>query len=59
MAEQTMELDRYYRDPHGIVVHVIRYDRVGQRDIYLRPDYEWECVCPLIIFRSRFTRMEA
>lgn len=54
-----MELDRYYRDPHGIVVHVIRYDRVGQRDIYLRPDYEWECVCPLIIFRSRFTRMEA
>ncbi|HBP8874102.1 TPA: DUF4222 domain-containing protein [Escherichia coli] len=55
---QTKTLNRYYKDTHGVVVNVIGYDAVGQRVIYRRPGYEWECVAPLIIFRSRFTRVD-
>lgn len=55
---QTKTLDRYYRDSHGVVVNVIGYDSVGQRVIYRRPGYDWECVAPLIVFRSRFVRID-
>ncbi|MFC3191089.1 DUF4222 domain-containing protein [Pseudocitrobacter faecalis] len=51
-------LDRYYKDSHGIIVNVIGYDESAQRVIYRRPGYEWDCVAPLIVFRSRFTRID-
>jgi len=57
-AEHIQVLDRYYKDSHGIVVHVIGYETVGQRVIYRRPGYEWECASPLIVFRSRFKRVD-
>lgn len=58
MTEFIQSMNRYYRDQHGIVVNVTGYDPVGQRVIYRRPGYEWECVAPLIVFRSRFTRID-
>lgn len=59
MTKLIEELDRYYRDRNGIVVHVIGYDRLGQRVIYKRTGYEWECASPLILFRARFKRIDA
>nr|WP_237730769.1 DUF4222 domain-containing protein [Lelliottia amnigena] len=47
-----------YKDHHGIVVHVIRYEEDSQKVIYRRPGYEWECAAPLILFRSRFKRID-
>lgn len=58
MAEHIQPLNRYYRDHHGIVVNVTGYDAAGQRVIYRRPGYEWECVAPLIVFRARFVRVD-
>ncbi|MGA9619036.1 DUF4222 domain-containing protein [Serratia proteamaculans] len=58
MAEKIEQLDRRYRDRNGVVVHVIGYDREGQRVIYNRTGYEWECAAPLIVFRARFTRID-
>ncbi|WP_410789021.1 DUF4222 domain-containing protein [Klebsiella aerogenes] len=51
-------MNRYYRDSHGIIVNVTGYDVVGQRVIYRRPGYDWECVAPLIVFRTRFKRID-
>ncbi|MCY1699502.1 DUF4222 domain-containing protein [Lelliottia sp. SL45] len=58
MDAQFKTLDRLYRDHHGIVVHVIRYEEVSQKVIFRRPGYEWECAAPLILFRSRFKRID-
>ncbi|TLI63235.1 DUF4222 domain-containing protein [Escherichia sp. E1130] len=58
MTEHIQPLNRYYRDHHGIVVNVTGYDAAGQRVIYRRPGYEWECVAPLIVFRARFKRID-
>ncbi|MBL5899955.1 DUF4222 domain-containing protein [Lelliottia amnigena] len=58
MEEQTKTIDRLYKDHHGIVVHVIRYEEDSQKVIYRRPGYEWECAAPLILFRSRFKRID-
>lgn len=58
MKENIQTLDHLYRDWHGNVVHVVGYDRAGQRVIYRRTGYEWECAAPLIIFRARFTRID-
>ncbi|WP_127958043.1 DUF4222 domain-containing protein [Serratia microhaemolytica] len=58
MTENIKKLDRYYRDRNGVIVHVIGYDQAGQRVIYKRTGYEWECAAPLIIFRSRFTKVD-
>lgn len=58
MEEKIQILDRLYADSHGIVVNVIGYDSIGQRVIYRRAGYEWECAAPLIIFRARFRRID-
>ncbi|SUW63269.1 Uncharacterised protein [Buttiauxella agrestis] len=58
MEENIQTLDRLYKDHHGVVVNVIGYDRIGQRVIYRRTGYEWECAAPLIIFRARFRRID-
>ncbi|UAN49718.1 DUF4222 domain-containing protein [Serratia sp. JSRIV002] len=57
MGDNIQELNRIFRDQHGIAVNVIRYERDTQRVVYRRPGYEWECACPLIIFRARFTEV--
>jgi hypothetical protein len=58
MQSGIKPLDRYYRDQHGTIVNVIGYDSASQKVIYRRPGYDWECASPLILFRSRFTRVE-
>ncbi|EMB4322608.1 DUF4222 domain-containing protein [Pluralibacter gergoviae] len=51
-------LNRYYQDDKGVIVNVIGYDAAGQRVIYRRPGYDWECAAPLLVFRSRFRRID-
>ncbi|WP_312871678.1 DUF4222 domain-containing protein [Serratia fonticola] len=58
LSDGIQLLNRYYRDRNGIVVHVTGYDRPGQRVIYRRTSYEWDCAAPLILFRARFTRID-
>lgn len=58
MEENVKTLDRLYRDHHGIIVHVVRYEEDSQKVVYHRQGYEWECAAPLILFRSRFTRID-
>lgn len=58
MTQGIASLDCLYRDKNGIVVHVTRYDRVNQKVIYRRQGYEFECASPLILFRSRFERID-
>jgi hypothetical protein len=57
MTENIQTLNRYFRDQHGVIVQVIRYERDTQRVIYKRPGYEWECATPKIIFRARFAEV--
>jgi hypothetical protein len=58
MHEYIHPLNQYYRDHHGIEVHVIGYDPDRERVIYRRVGYDWDCAAPLIIFRARFTRVK-
>lgn len=58
MTHGITSLDRFYRDRKGTVVHVIRYDRINQKVIYRRQGYDFECASPLILFRSRFERID-
>lgn len=58
MTHGIASLDRFYRDRKGTVVHVIRYDRINQKVIYRRQGYDFECASPLILFRSRFERVD-
>ena len=58
MIHGIASLDRFYRDRKGTVVHVIRYDRINQKVIYRRQGYDFECASPLILFRSRFERID-
>lgn len=58
MTHGIASLDRFYRDSKGTVVHVIRYDRINQKVIYRRQGYDFECASPLILFRSRFERID-
>nr|WP_170215670.1 DUF4222 domain-containing protein [Ewingella americana] len=50
-------LDRRYKDWRGIVVHVVGYDRPGDRVIYMRERYEHECAYPVKRFKDKFTRL--
>ena len=58
MTHGIASLDRFCRDRKGTVVHVIRYDRINQKVIYRRQGYDFECASPLILFRSRFERID-
>lgn len=58
MTENVQPIDQYWKDPHGIEIHVTGYDAERQRVIYRRVGYEWDCACPLIMFRARFTRIK-
>lgn len=55
--EEHAEPNLYYLDRRGIRVRILRYDRVKQRVIYLRDNYEHECFVPKHIFKSEFTRV--
>lgn len=47
MTEKLRPLDLKYRDPHGVIVHVIAFDSENQRVIYVREGYEHECTKPV------------
>lgn len=47
MTEKLRPLDLKYRDPHGVIVHVIAFDSENQRVIYMREGYEHECTKPV------------
>lgn len=48
----------FFRDVHGIVITIIRFEPESQKVVYSRPGYEWECAAPLITFRARFKRID-
>ncbi|MGV8925040.1 MAG: DUF4222 domain-containing protein [Ewingella sp.] len=58
MSEEIEKLDRRYKDWRGVVVHVVGYDRSGDRVIYKIPGYEPECAYPVNRFKSKFERVE-
>ncbi|EDW8118147.1 DUF4222 domain-containing protein [Salmonella enterica subsp. enterica serovar Sundsvall] len=53
------ELNRKFRDHHGIAVTVIRWEPESRRVIYLRKGYEHgECFSPLDQFQRKFTEVK-
>ncbi len=59
MTEKLRPLDLKYRDPHGVIVHVIAFDSENQRVIYMREGYEHECTKPVKHFKKHFTKVSA
>ena len=57
MPDKTQKLDRYYKDRRGIVVHVVGFDRAGDRVIFMRTGYPHECAQPVELFKSQFERV--
>jgi len=57
MSEEIQTLDRNYKDRRGVVVHVVGFDRAGDRVIFMRAGYPHECAQPVELFRSRFERV--
>jgi len=55
--EDSQNLKRKYRDHRGVIVRVIRWDKVNQQVIYLREGYQHECMQPLERFILKFTRV--
>jgi hypothetical protein len=55
--EDSRNLKRKYRDNRGVLVTVIRWDRINQQVIYLREGYPYECMQPLELFIKKFTRV--
>ncbi|MFS7359329.1 DUF4222 domain-containing protein [Rahnella inusitata] len=57
MSEKIQTLDRRYKDWRGVVVHVVGFDRAGDRVIFLRAGYPHERAQPTEQFRRKFTRV--
>ncbi|RTY57984.1 DUF4222 domain-containing protein [Pantoea sp. YU22] len=55
--QQVTTLDRTYRDPRGVLVHVTGYDRVNEQVIFTRSGYEHECMRPVWQFQQFFRRV--
>jgi len=55
--EDNQNLNRTYRDPRGVLVKVIRWDKVNQQVIFLRANYPHECMQPVWKFQQYFTRL--
>jgi len=55
--EDSQNLNRTYRDPRGVLVKVIRWDKVNQQVIFLRANYPHECMQRLERFIQKFTRV--
>ncbi|OOL22048.1 DUF4222 domain-containing protein [Klebsiella aerogenes] len=57
-AELVEELDRQYRDPRGVVVHVTGWNREKQQVYFTRQGYAHECMQPVWKFQQYFTRCD-
>lgn len=57
MSEEIQTLDRHYKDWRGVVVHVVGFDRAGDRVIFMRAGYPHECAQPTEQFRRKFKRV--
>ncbi len=53
----VQHVDRAYRDPRGVLVHVTGYGRENQQVIFTRPGYEHECMRPVWQFQQLFRRV--
>ncbi|WP_223509637.1 DUF4222 domain-containing protein [Rahnella sp. GSA61A] len=56
MSEEIQTLDRHYKDWRGVVVHVVGFDRAGDRVIFMRAGYP-HCAQPTEQFRRKFKRV--
>ncbi|MFK3912409.1 DUF4222 domain-containing protein [Enterobacter cancerogenus] len=52
------EVNRWFKDHRGILVHVIRWEPQTRRVIYLREGYDHECFSPLEQFQRKFTELK-
>ncbi|WP_145517374.1 DUF4222 domain-containing protein [Yersinia mollaretii] len=50
-------LNRYYKDPRGVRVHVIGYNCATGMVTYRRDDYEHQCSLPIRRFCKKYTRV--
>ncbi|SWY00456.1 Uncharacterised protein [Klebsiella pneumoniae] len=57
LPESVEELDRQYRDPRGVVVHVTSWNREKQQVYFTRQGYPHECMQPVWKFQQYFTRV--
>ncbi|MBG6247010.1 MULTISPECIES: DUF4222 domain-containing protein [Symbiopectobacterium] len=57
-TSSVMALDRTYRDPRGVMVHVTGYCQDKQQVYFDRPNYPHECMQPVWKFQQYFTRTE-
>ncbi|EIC84711.1 DUF4222 domain-containing protein [Serratia sp. M24T3] len=57
MSGTTQKIDRYYKDWRGVMVHVVGFDRLGNRVIFMRTGYDHECAQPVELFRQKFERV--
>ncbi|WAT01498.1 DUF4222 domain-containing protein [Rouxiella chamberiensis] len=58
MPNLIQTLDRRYRDPRGVIVRVIAFDRINQRVIFMREGWPDECFRPLKDFQDNFVRVD-
>jgi len=58
-SEDRVELlNREYRDPRGVLVHVIGWSREKQQVYFTRQGYPHECMQPVWKFQQYFTRVQ-
>ncbi|MGO3686451.1 MAG: DUF4222 domain-containing protein, partial [Proteus vulgaris] len=56
--ENPNQLDRYYKNHRGIVVHVVRYDREKQRVIFMLDGCDDPQCEPVQRFKEKYTRIK-
>ncbi|EOI3588440.1 MULTISPECIES: DUF4222 domain-containing protein [Proteus] len=56
--ENPNQLDRYYKNHRGIVVHVVCYDRKKQRVIFMLDGCDDPQCEPVKKFREKYTRVK-
>lgn len=57
MSDEIIALDRRYRDPRGVIVHVIGYNAEKQQVIFMRSGYEHPCMQPVWKFQQYYERL--
>ncbi len=56
--EKHKNLNRYFRDRRGRVVHVVEWDKQKQRVIFMLDGYGHPCFEPLENFKKHYTEVK-
>lgn len=55
--DSVEQLDREYRDPRGVIVHVTGWNRDKHQVYFTRQGYPHECMQPVWKFQQYFQRV--